>query len=991
MHLQPRRRRPIAPSRRLRMETLERRVALDSQGVMVGIDPHFTLSFLPDGGAVGESASVLHATFDQLASRALWREAILRGFQTWAVHTNADIAVVSDGGQPLGTPGPRQHDSRFGDIRVAAVPLLPEVGAVSVPVGNVASGSWLADVVFNTSFNYQTVSDLLAVATHEAGNVFGLKDSDDPNSPLHAGVAPVVLPPTAADIVNLQSLHGARAPDKNEAHRTVLGARVDDNNTPANATPLSNAAATGLEHGTAPTIVFGDIGSTDDLDYFTFTTPDDYSGPLTIQLRTSGVSLLRPSVMLLDPQGVVVSQASSNSTVGSVLTMQLLEVAPGETFTLRVAGAVADVFGIGGYSVAITYDGLNVVDAATLNKVLGGANRSLTAEDLSKLFDDEERDYFNEDDGADETLATATELNTTEGFADNSRYDTIGSIISSTEADNYSVKSPSGGGTGTLDVMTVAVRSFDAGRLVPGIQVLDEDGAVLPTTTIVNGAGQVLLQLEGVQPGKDYFVRVGAADPAGPFVDGNYDLTVTFVAEPATLSTVAAGAVGGAIGKTTHTLYVGRPQLFHFALATTGPTTGGPVAVVTLVKNEQGVVVAKLASRPGETRSAPAVLLNAGAYTVEFLAIGMNGAVPTSLGYELRAQVLSDPFVGDPSDPNNHPFACPEPELAGQFCYPGGFLSPDPFLWDDFIQSVPQAPQLPLDELVNLLLGDWWSWVWEQIGINGPTLAQNDRFDFLALGAPHGTAPATPNVLRNDIDPEGGAFVAVLVSGAEHGTLTLSPDGNVLYTPNTGFVGVDRFTYTAYDFVQDSTVATAYLVVGSGRPGDYNGDGSVDLLDGAVWRQSFGSTVNLLADGNKDLVVDAADYTVWRDAFSAPPAATASEPARGLAEPVPATTQVALSVAAPAALPAIAQRALAVATPRSLALQTPQASSAVARARDSALHLLYSAKAARAPEHSVWAEVAFKSAGSDSPARSGAAEGGGPLANRVRSSWRSLL
>jgi hypothetical protein len=859
------------------METLESRIALDSQGVLVGIDPHFALSFTPDGVAVGEDTSVLNATFDLLASRAAWREAILQGFQTWAVHTNADIAVVGDGGQPLGTPGASQHDDRFGDIRVAAAPLSPEVGAVSVPIGNVASGSWLADVVFNTSFDYASLADLLAVATHEAGNVFGLKDSADPASPLHAGVTPVVLPPTAVDIANLQELHGVRAPDKNEVHRTEEGDRVNDNNTLERATPLENAAATGLDEGTAPTIVFGDIGSNADLDFFTFTTPNDYWGPLTVTLRTSGVSLLRPSIELQSQDGVVVAQASSTSAIGSVLTVQLFDISPEETYTLRVAGAVADIFGIGGYSLAVTYDGLNVVPKVALDTVMGGSNRGLSAEDLSKLFDSEEDDFFNEDGGADDDPATASELTTKDGFANNSRYETIGSIIGASEVDHYTIKSPAAGGaSAALDVMTVAVRSLNAGRLVPEVRVRDENGVELPAQVIVNGAGQVLVQLEGVQPSKDYSLRIAAADPTGPFAEGNYDLTVTFASEPAALETVAAGVVGGDVGETTHTLYVGRPQLFHFALATAEAAVAGPTAVIAIVKNDQGVVVAKVASQPGDTRSAPAVLLNAGVYTVEFFVLTLNGLATPSLSYDLRAQVLSDPFVGDPADPTNHPFACPEPELAGFFCYPGGFITSDPYLWDDFINSAAEAPPLALDALVDLLLGDWWSWVWEQVGVNGPTLAQNDRIDVQASGAAQaqGFALATtaPNVLTNDIDPEGGAVVAVLLTSPNHGTLTLDPDGTVHYTPTPGFVGVDRFTYTAYDFVQESVAGTAYLVVGSGLSGDFNGDGAIDRLDEAAWRAAYGSHDLLLADGNKNLVVDSADYTVWRDAFATVPA-----------------------------------------------------------------------------------------------------------------------
>jgi hypothetical protein len=53
-----------------------------------------------------------------------------------------------------------------------------------------------------------------------------------------------------------------------------------------------------------------------------------------------------------------------------------------------------------------------------------------------------------------------------------------------------------------------------------------------------------------------------------------------------------------------------------------------------------------------------------------------------------------------------------------------------------------------------------------------------------------------------------------------------------------------------------------------GALGDYNGDTVVDAADYGVWKNSFGSTTELSADGNGDGVVDAADYTLWRDNLS---------------------------------------------------------------------------------------------------------------------------
>ena len=77
---------------------------------------------------------------------------------------------------------------------------------------------------------------------------------------------------------------------------------------------------------------------------------------------------------------------------------------------------------------------------------------------------------------------------------------------------------------------------------------------------------------------------------------------------------------------------------------------------------------------------------------------------------------------------------------------------------------------------------------------NGP-LANDDT-----AHTPAGV-PAEIPVLANDSDPEGNALSLTLtpVTPPSNGVVTLLPDGNVTYTPNPGFSGVDTFVYEVCD------------------------------------------------------------------------------------------------------------------------------------------------------------------------------------------------
>lgn len=72
---------------------------------------------------------------------------------------------------------------------------------------------------------------------------------------------------------------------------------------------------------------------------------------------------------------------------------------------------------------------------------------------------------------------------------------------------------------------------------------------------------------------------------------------------------------------------------------------------------------------------------------------------------------------------------------------------------------------------------------------------------------------SAPGVLSNDSDGNGDTLTAVLVTGPANGTLNLLPTGGFTYTPQTGFVGADAFTYRASDGEAQSTPAAVTINV----------------------------------------------------------------------------------------------------------------------------------------------------------------------------------
>src|SRR3954469_7665268 len=349
---------------RMQFEPLEAQTMFDGNGLLLSNDAYLTLSFAADGTNVAGQPSALAAKFNAIAPQSVWQNAILQAFQTWATRTNADVGIVADGGQPFGTPGPTRGDARFGDIRIGAVAMDPLVGGESTPVDQLVGGTWQADVVFNTNFNFQTISDIYEIALHEAGHVFGLEDNNDPNSPLHSGTIPTATAPTAQDTASLQALYGNRLPDFAEQDGNGGAA---NNNSISTATTLVVAGAPDVLPGSVPVLVYGDITTSSDLDYYRLKVPDTYTGSVTIDVRSSGVSLLTPRLQVYNKSQQLLQDITSTSKRGHTLSYTIPNASPNDIYYIGVSASTSDEFGRGGYAVKTTFNGVPQANLSILS------------------------------------------------------------------------------------------------------------------------------------------------------------------------------------------------------------------------------------------------------------------------------------------------------------------------------------------------------------------------------------------------------------------------------------------------------------------------------------------------------------------------------------------------------------------------------------------------------------------------------------------------
>ncbi|HPF74009.1 MAG TPA: Ig-like domain-containing protein, partial [Xanthomonadaceae bacterium] len=105
--------------------------------------------------------------------------------------------------------------------------------------------------------------------------------------------------------------------------------------------------------------------------------------------------------------------------------------------------------------------------------------------------------------------------------------------------------------------------------------------------------------------------------------------------------------------------------------------------------------------------------------------------------------------------------------------------------------------------------------------------------------------PAFIDALANDSDADGDTLTIVGTTDGAHGYVEIGEDGRLHYVPESGFSGVDQFTYTISD---GRETATANVTVTVEAPVDPDNNPPVALADVATTMTGVPVDINVLAN-----------------------------------------------------------------------------------------------------------------------------------------------
>jgi hypothetical protein len=332
-------------AKRPELEGLENRLLLYAAlGDQWTYSNRITYSLMPDGTNIGGTPSALFQTLNANIPTATWQQQIAQAASLWEDAANLNLSLVSDDGLPEGTSGDQQGDSRFGDIRIGAIPLPSGVLAETFLPPPANGGTDAGDIVLNSTVNWQVNSnyDLMTVVAHEFGHALGLGESTVPSAVMYGTYNGIKQALASDDIAGIQSIYGAPQFDQFNT-----GGKRD--NTYFTATSINSFIGSNAQL-VIPSL---DITTAGDSEWFYLNVPASTNGTMTITVQSTNLSLLSPKLQVYNSALALVGQASAVGSTGATISVGA-GVQAGQGYYIKVfaAGGPAP---IGSYGLLVNF------------------------------------------------------------------------------------------------------------------------------------------------------------------------------------------------------------------------------------------------------------------------------------------------------------------------------------------------------------------------------------------------------------------------------------------------------------------------------------------------------------------------------------------------------------------------------------------------------------------------------------------------------------
>jgi len=541
-----------------RLETLEDRSVPAVFGEPWLDGRHVTISFAGDGTPISGVGSNFAAALSPIGLNSAKVE-LLRAFQTWVVNANLNLGLVGDSNAAFGTAGAVQGDPRYGDVRIGARSLAPDVVAITAPFSLLTPNA--GDLILNSGkqFAFGTVLgkyNLFTMALQESGHAFGLGNSLDPNSVMFEQYGNTRTGLSGGDVNDIRALYGARPNDSYEG--------TGGNDTLATATTFSN----GLQ---------ADLTNTTDADVYRYTA--DSSDGRWFRIEAAKLSLVAARLEVLDSAGEVLGSAEAAGPMQNDVAVYLGQLVEGETYFVRVTAARPDVFGVGAYRL--------VVDTTAEGPANPDSNAPLDVESDSN-----------------NTVATATEPAASAGPYD---YSFRSTLSTNEDVDFFRLRAPA---TGTSNV-TITVAGVGRTWFNPNVDLYNTSGVRVATKVVIRTDSSAVLSLDGVAAGNEYLLRVASGNGSV----GNYEVVADFKSSTLPKMMGAHGGLNSGHSSTSATLNVWQSQTIQVNLLA-NQSNGTNTFAIVRIYDAQNREVFELYSQTG-ILSTGHVFLGRGVYRVD--------------------------------------------------------------------------------------------------------------------------------------------------------------------------------------------------------------------------------------------------------------------------------------------------------------------------------------------------------------------------------------